>query len=83
MLRRLDVRSYAVVPIRVRDTTIGSLSLFRTGAGRSYNQADVALLCDLADRAGLAIDNAPRSRMSDEWSFDVRTFRSAALENRS
>ena len=46
----------------------GSLSLFRTGAGRSYNQADVTLLCDLADRAGLAIDNAfQRLHNSDEF----------------
>ncbi len=58
LARKLDVRSLAIAPIRVRGTVIGSLSLFRTGSGRSYNQQDLLLLSDLADRAGLAIDNA-------------------------
>jgi len=55
---RLNVHSFAVVPIRARQTTIGALSLLRSGTGRSYTPADVTLLQDLADRAGLAIENA-------------------------
>ncbi len=58
IVRELDVRSFAVVPIRVRGDVIGTLSIFRSGSGRSYNATDVVLLGDLADRAGLAIDNA-------------------------
>lgn len=58
LVRRMDVRSFCVVPIRAHGTTLGTLSLFRTGPGRSYDDADAMLLTDLADRAGLAIDNA-------------------------
>jgi signal transduction histidine kinase len=58
LMRELDVRSFAVVPILVRGSARGTLSIFRSGAGRSYNESDVLLLGDLADRAGLAIDNA-------------------------
>ncbi|MFT3698074.1 MAG: ATP-binding protein [Kofleriaceae bacterium] len=58
LARKLDVRSLAIAPIRARGTVIGALSLFRTGSGRSYNPNDLLLLSDLADRAGLAIENA-------------------------
>ena len=55
---RLAVHGYAVVPIRARDTVIGTLSVLRSAAGRPYTDEDVTLLQDLADRAGLAIENA-------------------------
>ncbi len=58
LLTRLDIRSFVVVPIRAHNAIIGTLSLMRTGPGRNYVREDVTLLQDLADRAGLAIDNA-------------------------
>ncbi len=58
IVKRLNVHSYAVLAIRVRDSVIGTLSLMRSTPGRSYTPDDVALLQDLADRAGLAIENA-------------------------
>ena len=58
LVERLDVHGYAVVPIRVRHTVIGTLSVVRSAPGRSYTDEDVTLLQDLADRAGLAIENA-------------------------
>ena len=58
VVRRMNVRSFCVVPIRAHGAILGSLSLFRTGGGRSYDDADALLLADLAVRAGLAIDNA-------------------------
>jgi len=54
----LNVHSYAVVPIRIRGEVIGTLSLLRSVSGRGYDDDDVTLLQDLADRAGLALDNA-------------------------
>jgi PAS domain S-box-containing protein len=53
----LDVQACAVVPIRARDRVIGTLAMVRTGPG-SYSEEDETLLSELADRAGLAIDNA-------------------------
>ena len=58
LVTRLDVHSYVVVPIHAHGETIGTLSMLRTGPGRNYVHEDVVLLQDLADRAGLAIDNA-------------------------
>lgn len=55
---RLNVHSFAVVPIRARQTVIGTLSLLRSEPGHSYTADDVTLMQDLADRAGLAIENA-------------------------
>lgn len=53
----LNVHSYAIVPVRVRNMIIGTLSLMRSEPGHSYDKDDVALLQDLAARAGLAIEN--------------------------
>ena len=58
LLARVDVHSLAVVPIRARDAVIGTLLMLRNAPGRDYTDDDVALLRDLADRAGLAIENA-------------------------
>jgi PAS domain S-box-containing protein len=58
LVAKLDVHSYAVVPIRARGAAIGSLSVVRNRPGRGYTEDDITLLQDLADRAGLAIENA-------------------------
>lgn len=58
LVARLNVHGFAVVPIRARLRIIGTLSLIRSGPGRSYTSEDLVLLQDMADRAGLAIENA-------------------------
>ncbi len=52
------VHSVLAVPLRSRDTIIGSLAISRTSPGRSYTPEDQSLLEELSDRAGLAIGNA-------------------------
>ncbi len=76
LVARLDVHSFTVVPIRARGAIIGTLSLYRSGPGRSYTEDDVTLAQDLADRAGLAIENA---RLYDNLERRVRQ-RTAELE---
>jgi signal transduction histidine kinase len=76
LVARLNVHSFVVVPIRARQVVIGTLSLMRSGPGRSYSADDLTLLQDLADRAGLAIDNA---RLYDDLEQRVRD-RTAELE---
>ncbi|TMQ18866.1 MAG: GAF domain-containing protein [Deltaproteobacteria bacterium] len=58
IVERLHIHGFATVPIRARQTVIGTLSVVRNAPGRSYTGEDVTLLQDLADRAGLAIENA-------------------------
>jgi K+-sensing histidine kinase KdpD len=53
-----DDHGFVVIPIRARQAVIGTLSLVRAQPGRSFSDEEVTLLQDLADRAGLAIENA-------------------------
>jgi signal transduction histidine kinase len=76
LVARLNVHSFVVVPIRARGTIIGTLSLMRSGPGRGYTGDDLILLQDLADRSGLAIENA---RLYDQLERRVRQ-RTAELE---
>jgi signal transduction histidine kinase len=69
LIARLNVHSYAVVPIQSPRGIVGSLSLFRSAPGNGYTTLDLVLLRDLADRAGLAIENA---RAYDELERRVR-----------
>ena len=73
---RMNVHSFVVVPIRARQMILGSLSLFRSGPGCGYTTDDLAMLMDLADRAGLAIEN---TRLYAELERRVRE-RTAELE---
>jgi K+-sensing histidine kinase KdpD len=47
-----------LVPLRARGRVIGSLGVWRQPGGAAYTPQDQQLLDQLADRAGLAIDNA-------------------------
>jgi len=76
LVARLSVHSFAVVPIRVGGSVIGTLSLLRSQANRGYTGDDVTLLQDLADRAGMAIEIA---RLHEQLEQRVRD-RTAALE---
>jgi len=58
VLERLAISSILSVPLRSRGKTIGVLSLVRSAPGNPYTTDDLRLAQDLADRAGLAIDNA-------------------------
>jgi PAS domain S-box-containing protein len=51
-------RSAVVAPLLARERTLGAISVLRLGEGRPYGEEDLALVCELARRAALAIDNA-------------------------
>jgi signal transduction histidine kinase len=57
-MHRMDVSSVLAIPLRSRDRTVGVISFWRSQPGNSYTIDDQHLAQDLADRAGLAIDNA-------------------------
>lgn len=58
MLARVSVSSALAIPLRSHGRTIGAVSLLRSQPGNPYTIDDQHLAQDLADRAGLAIDNA-------------------------
>lgn len=51
-------RSAIVAPLLARGRTVGALSVLRLGESSSYAPDDLGLVCELASRAALAIDNA-------------------------
>jgi PAS domain S-box-containing protein len=53
-----DYRSAIVAPLVARGRTLGALSVLRLGDAVAYNTADLGLVCELARRAALALDNA-------------------------
>ncbi|MCC5629280.1 PAS domain S-box protein [Nostoc sphaeroides CHAB 2801] len=58
LLRRLDISSLMVIPVRSRGQLFGAISFFTAESGRHYQQTDLALAEDIARRAAIAIDNA-------------------------
>ena len=83
-LRKLRARSVLSVPMMARGRVLGALTFIATGPHRPHRRDDVALAEDLAQRAGLAADNARlyamaqgASRAKDEFmasmSHELRT----------
>jgi signal transduction histidine kinase len=58
MLRRLQARSYMIIPLKARGHTLGAVTFVSGASGRRYGPDDLALAEDLCQRASLAIDNA-------------------------
>jgi PAS domain S-box-containing protein len=57
-LRRMDPRSWIVIPIRARGRNLGALTLITAWSRRVYDAEDVRFGEILASRIGLALDNA-------------------------
>jgi PAS domain S-box-containing protein len=53
-----NYHSAVVAPLLARGRTLGALSVLRLGDGEPYTNEDLELVCELARRAALAIDNA-------------------------
>jgi PAS domain S-box-containing protein len=53
-----DYRSAVVAPLLARGRTLGAISVLRLGVDKPYTEAEQELVCELARRAALAIDNA-------------------------
>ena len=58
LLRGLRFSSVIVVPLTARGLRLGMLTLCMSDSGRRYDEADLALAQDLAQRAATAVDNA-------------------------
>ncbi|MGK4002856.1 ATP-binding protein [Sorangium sp. So ce1036] len=58
LVRELGLRSAMLVPLIARGRAFGSILLATAESGRLYDEADLAVARDLAQRAALAADNA-------------------------
>ncbi len=58
IIRKLGLRSYIGVPLKVRGRTVGVLTFIVAESGVGYDERDLAVAWDLAGRAAIAIENA-------------------------
>lgn len=58
IIRQLGLRSWIIVPILDRGRTVASLTLVQAESGRSFDERDLRSIEDLAQRAGMAVQNA-------------------------
>ena len=58
ILRDQAITAYAVIPLVARGRTLGAISLFVVGSGRTFGPAEIALAQEVTGRAALAVDNA-------------------------
>jgi signal transduction histidine kinase/integral membrane sensor domain MASE1 len=58
ILRRVAPRRLVIVPLIARNKVLGAITFGTTRPGRMYGRYDLSLAEELAERAGMAVDNA-------------------------
>lgn len=58
LLRVVDTCSWLIVPLRLQGNVFGAITLAYSDSMRHYDEADLALAEELANKAAIAIDNA-------------------------
>jgi PAS domain S-box-containing protein len=76
MLRVLGLRSAMIVPLNVREQTLGAIALASSSeSGRVYGPDDLALAQELGERAAVAVDNARLFGRVNETESQLRVSR--------
>lgn len=81
-LRALGMVSVMTVPITARGRILGAITFVASAEGRPFTGADLSLAEELAERCGLAIDNARLHRAAQDLVQSERARLSAEAENR-
>jgi K+-sensing histidine kinase KdpD len=71
-LRALGVRSLLIVPLRAHGRTLGAITLLSARRSRRYRRPALAIAAELAQRFGLAIDNARLYREARDMEETLR-----------
>lgn len=79
LLRAVEMRSAAIVPIRLGKRILGAMTLVGAESGRVLDRADLELAEQIASRAAVAIEN---SRLYSERSTIARTLQTSLLPER-
>ena len=76
MLQVLGIRSAMIVPLNVREQTLGAIAFAATHeSGRVYGADDLALAEELGERAAVAVDNARLYGRVHETEAELRVSR--------
>jgi PAS domain S-box-containing protein len=75
LLRALEIRSAMVVPLNVREQTLGAIAFASAESGRVYGPEDLALAEELGARAAVAVDNARLYERVHEAEGELRVSR--------
>jgi PAS domain S-box-containing protein len=65
-LQDLGLRSFLCVPIAVRGSVVGAISVCSAESDRTFDESDLRVLSEVARRAGLAVENALLYREAEE-----------------
>ncbi|HST32442.1 MAG TPA: SpoIIE family protein phosphatase, partial [Solirubrobacteraceae bacterium] len=76
LLREVGMRAVLIVPLRVRERTIGALTMVDAESGRSFDRGDLGFAEQIAARAALAVEGA---RLYSERSAIARTLQDSLL----
>lgn len=79
LLRAVEMRSVAIVPMRAANRTFGAMTLVSAESGRVLDRADMDLAEQIAARAAVAIENA---RLFSERSRIAHTLQQSLLPER-
>jgi PAS domain S-box-containing protein len=69
---QLGLRSLISVPLVLRSSTIGAAMFAMTHSGRNFDEADLALARDLAERVSIAVENVRLVRELQEAAENLR-----------
>jgi signal transduction histidine kinase/DNA-binding response OmpR family regulator len=72
-LRGLNLKSYIIVSLQVRDRVLGRITFAHTDSSRQYSSSDLRVAKDLANRAAIAIDNAILYRETKDTATHLKT----------
>ncbi len=76
LLRAVQMRAVLIVPLNVRERTIGTLTLVSAESGRRFDEGDLEFAGQIAARAAIAVENA---RLYSERSEIARTLQNSLL----
>lgn len=75
-LSQLEAHAYMIVPLVARGRILGAVTLVSSTPERRYEKEDVSLAVELANRCGLALENA---RLYREQTYMARTLQRGLL----
>ncbi len=76
LLREVGMRSVLIVPLSIRERTIGALTMVSAESGRTFDAGDVEFAEQIATRAALAVESA---RLYSERSAIALTLQSSLM----